>query len=303
MSRRQFLATSAAATGAALTSPIWLPSLAEAGSQAPVPIPPNPGFFNLRVSGGPGTELSSIWDFRGVTAMATVQGTGTGRNTKTGKRTRYSFDSDNRFMQGEYLSADGERHRGTFAFVWLDVYELGHVDPLAPDTHQLHDFDPGIAPDGLFWTFQTSSENARVDPSNLGEGASLTIRHKTMFDYFNFANAFVHNTVPPDRAVVSFKLRWRGNTGPTSVKDPGPNRFRYTGIFTHASLEYSASNPSKHFTFQTDDPETSFETFAAIVNERNGRLYSSDDDDWATRGSLLGSPSVTLWPEMAQKNS
>lgn len=117
MSRRQFLATSAAVTGATLTSPVWLPSMVEAGSQQPVPIPPNPGFFNLRVSGGPDTELSSIWDFRGVTAMATVQGTGTGRNTDTGEKTRYSFDSDIRFMQGEYLSADGEGHRGTFAFV------------------------------------------------------------------------------------------------------------------------------------------------------------------------------------------
>ena len=44
-------------------------------------------------------------------------------------------------------------------------------------------------------------------------------------------------------------------------------------------MDPSASNPSKHFTFQTDDPATSFETFAAIVNERNGRLYSSDKDD------------------------
>lgn len=159
------------------------------------------------------------------------------------------------------------------------MYVLGHVDPLALNTHQLHDFDPGIAPDGLFWTFQTSGRNARVDPEDIGEGASLTIRHKAMFDYFNFANAFVDNTIAPDPAVVSFRLRWRGNTGPTSVNDPGPNRFRYAGIFTHASLEYSASNPSKNFTFQTDDPATSFETFAAIVNERNGRLYSSDEDD------------------------
>ena len=117
MSRRQFLATTAAASGAALTSPLWLPTIAEASSLDPVPIPMNPGFFNYRVSGGPGTELSSIFNFRGVTGMATVQGKGTGWDTETGEKTRYSFDSDNRFMQGEYIGVTGRRHRGTFGFV------------------------------------------------------------------------------------------------------------------------------------------------------------------------------------------
>jgi hypothetical protein len=46
-----------------------------------------------------------------------VQGTGTGWNTTTGEPTALLFDSDNRFMQGEYVDADGERHRGTFGFV------------------------------------------------------------------------------------------------------------------------------------------------------------------------------------------
>ena len=117
MSRRQFLAATTVATGAALTSPLWLPTIAEASSLDPVPIPMNPGFFNYRVSGGPGTELSSIFNFRGVTGMATVRGKGTGWNTETGEKTRYSFDSDNRFMQGEYIGVTGRRHRGTFGFV------------------------------------------------------------------------------------------------------------------------------------------------------------------------------------------
>jgi len=52
-----------------------------------------------------------------VTGVATVQGTGTGWNTTTGETTALLFDSDNRFMQGEYVDADGERHRGTFGFV------------------------------------------------------------------------------------------------------------------------------------------------------------------------------------------
>lgn len=117
MSRRRFLGTSAAAAGAAATASIWFPALAEASGSNPVPIPPNPAFLNYRVSGGPGQELSSIWNFRGVTAMATVQGTGTSTNTKSGETMRHSFDSDNRFMQGEYVGDNGHLYEGTFAFV------------------------------------------------------------------------------------------------------------------------------------------------------------------------------------------
>jgi hypothetical protein len=116
LSRRQFLWTTAGAAAALATSPFWMPTLAAASSTEPVPIPG--GFApGLHAFLGPGVEPSTIFDFRGVTGVATVQGTGTGWNTTTGETTALLFDSDNRFMQGEYVGADGERHRGTFGFV------------------------------------------------------------------------------------------------------------------------------------------------------------------------------------------
>ena len=116
LSRRQFLGASAGAGAALATSPLWMPTLAEASRAEPVPIPG--GFApGLHAFLGPGVEPSTIFNFRGVTGVATVQGTGTGWNTTTGEPTALLFDSDNRFMQGEYVDADGERHRGTFAFV------------------------------------------------------------------------------------------------------------------------------------------------------------------------------------------
>jgi hypothetical protein len=116
MSRRQFIATTAGAAAAAATSPMWFPAIVEAGGRDPVPIPGGfaPGFHAFL---GPGVEPSSIFNYRGVTGVATVQGTGTGTNTRTGKRTALLFDSDNRFMQGEYVGMDGRRHQGTFGFV------------------------------------------------------------------------------------------------------------------------------------------------------------------------------------------
>ena len=116
LSRRQFFGASAGAGAALATAPLWMPRLAAASSAEPVPIPG--GFApGLHAFLGSGVEPSTIFNFRGVTGVATVQGTGTGWNTTTGEPTALLFDSDNRFMQGEYVDADGERHRGTFGFV------------------------------------------------------------------------------------------------------------------------------------------------------------------------------------------
>jgi hypothetical protein len=37
--------------------------------------------------------------------------------------------------------------------------------------------------------------------------------------------------------------------------------------------------PSKNFTFHSDPANTSHETLAELVNERNGSFFSNEDDD------------------------
>jgi TAT (twin-arginine translocation) pathway signal sequence len=117
MSRRQFLGTSAGAAAAMATSPLWFPVLADASGRDPVPIPGGfvPNLYHAFL--GPGVEPSTIFNYRGTTGVAAVRGTGTGRNTETGESTPLLFDSDNRFMRGEYISANGQKHEGTFGFV------------------------------------------------------------------------------------------------------------------------------------------------------------------------------------------
>jgi hypothetical protein len=116
MSRRRFLGTSAGAAAAVATSPLWFPALVDAAGSDPTHIPG--GFFpGYHAFLGPGVEPSSIFNYRGVTGVAAVRGTGTEWNTETGESTSVNFDSDNRFMQGEYIGMDGEEHEGTFAFI------------------------------------------------------------------------------------------------------------------------------------------------------------------------------------------
>src|SRR2546430_15491299 len=95
LSRRQFLGTSTGGAAALATSPLWMPRLAEAAGADPVPIPGGfaPGIHAFL---GPGTEPSTIYDFRGATGVATARGTGTAWKTATGGKTARLFHSDNR---------------------------------------------------------------------------------------------------------------------------------------------------------------------------------------------------------------
>jgi len=80
----------------------------------PVPVSPNPDFFNLHIYFvGIGLEPSAITDFKGSVGAAVVDGTGT--NPSTGES--LNFDTDLRFMQGVFRGKDGHDHHGTFAFI------------------------------------------------------------------------------------------------------------------------------------------------------------------------------------------
>jgi hypothetical protein len=114
LSRRNFLWTAAGAAGASVL-------LAQPDGAQPRPIPGGfqftPGGPFFHVSGGSGGENSTITDFNGTVGSAIVDGTGTGRNLTTGAESQLNFDTDMRFMQGEYIGVDGKHYQGTFAFV------------------------------------------------------------------------------------------------------------------------------------------------------------------------------------------
>jgi len=59
-----------------------------------------------------GFEMSTITDFNGTVAAAEIQGTATGSDGSS-----WFFDTDMRFMDGEYVGEDGRHHHGTFGFV------------------------------------------------------------------------------------------------------------------------------------------------------------------------------------------
>src|SRR5262249_62178320 len=96
-------------------------------------------------------------------------------------------------------------------------------------------------------------------------------------DYGTLANSLFTHAIPPEAAVVSLVLRWTGKTGATGSTDAGANRFNFQGIFTHATLSWSAIVPSLNFAFRSDPARTSHETFSALVNAQNGMFSVTDE--------------------------
>lgn len=70
-----------------------------------------PGPVNLGFQGFD-VELNGITNFRGFSALGYLAGTATDSNGNS-----YDVGTDMRVFQGEYVSADGSHHRGTFVFI------------------------------------------------------------------------------------------------------------------------------------------------------------------------------------------
>ena len=120
MARRQFLMTTAGALGLALGSGLWRPKLgwaAKPASALPKPIPggfvgPGGELFHI-FDPVPGNEPSTITDFHGFVGVARITGNGIAH---PGNRHLF-FDTDMRFMKGQYIGVDGRQHNGTFGFI------------------------------------------------------------------------------------------------------------------------------------------------------------------------------------------
>ncbi len=123
LSRRAFIGSTAAATGASMGSGLLWPAAGSAAS-ASRQAAPKPTSATVTINGtafhftffGPGVDPSSITDFNGFVGVADVRGKGTATNPDGSVETLL-FDTDMRFMKGVYVGVDGAKHKGTFGFV------------------------------------------------------------------------------------------------------------------------------------------------------------------------------------------
>ena len=131
-------------------------------------------------------------------------------------------------------------------------------------TSQVHDFNPGVAPNGVFWTAPIDRGSVKV---NLGKGsAALHVDDLDVEDYGNVGNALQDG--PSVEASVSFDVNWSGVDERVKIRNRDAG---FAGEFIHneATLQWSASEFGFSF---TSDPLAS--DFAEIGHERNCAFFS-----------------------------
>jgi len=128
----------------------------------------------------------------------------------------------------------------------------------------VHDFNPGIAANGVFCTAPIDRGSVKV---SLGKGsASLHVDDLDVEDYGDVVNALQDG--PSVEASVSFDVNWSGVEERVKIRNRDAG---FAGEFVHnsATLQWSASESG--FSFASDPLDSDF---AEIGQERNGVFFS-----------------------------
>jgi hypothetical protein len=146
-------------------------------------------------------------------------------------------------------------------------------DAVGDPNQQFHDFEPGIAPSGLFWTIPIAASAIDVDP---GRGrARLHADNVRVGDYGNFFNAIAPGYVPTP-SHVSFDVRWPGDGDRQKIRD---EMFGFTGqyVASATTISFTAFNDGGHVVYSSlphGQHPPAGATSPAVGHERNGRFFS-----------------------------
>jgi len=146
----------------------------------------------------------------------------------------------------------------------VDVYEPG-------PGNQITDFNPGIAPSGLFWTTAIPPDDVDVD---FEEGsASMHVRNIAVMDFHDINNALFGGGPPPVPVTVSCRIRWSGIQERVRIRNVEQD-FAGKFIRNQAQMEWSATTGD--FTFVSAPASTSASVFAELGHMRNGSFFNDE---------------------------
>lgn len=138
-----------------------------------------------------------------------------------------------------------------------------------PNT-QVHDFEPGIKPSGLFWTMRIGHDAVEVDDDL--DQAQMHRRHLPMPDYHDIINA-VSSSPKTRPGHVSFDVRWRGDEH--ARKRIRNATFGFEGEYrpSVAQIRFRVSNDDSDVVY-TSSPDSQKTVSGGIGHERNGVFFS-----------------------------
>lgn len=153
----------------------------------------------------------------------------------------------------------------------MDLY-VGQVAP----ANQIHDFNVGTTPSGLFWTTRIPDDDVHIDLDDAR--ASMRVDDLDVEDYHTLKNAILDGPSVP--ASVSFTITWSGVI--QRVEESSATEM-YRGQFIHDRATVAWTAQEQGFRFVSDPAETSTTTFAEIGREHNGVFFAKpgeiDDEE------------------------
>jgi hypothetical protein len=144
------------------------------------------------------------------------------------------------------------------------------VGAVGDPTQQFHDWEPGIAPSGLFWTIPFSGSATTAAP-----GAGIAHYHAeslALDDYHDFFNAIAEAPTGVRPSRVSFDVRWQGGGDHVRVRDAD---FGFVGEFVtgDATIEFSCKDDDSPVVYAAvADGQSTLS--AGVGHERNGVFFS-----------------------------
>lgn len=144
-------------------------------------------------------------------------------------------------------------------------------------TKQVHDWEPGIKPSGLFWTIPVRPETITADPKT-GE-ARMHAKNVAVKDYHDFFNAVLGGGPAPVRSFVSFDVRWPGGGQRQKVRDeqfgfrgkfvPGPATVKFRARVEGSGVIYKSNSQGQY----NPGPDQGGAGTPAVGFERNGVFF------------------------------
>jgi hypothetical protein len=138
-------------------------------------------------------------------------------------------------------------------------------------TNQIHDFNPHIAPNGVFWTIFVPPDSVDV---HFGAGQASFQLTTTVFDDHDLKSSLTGNFPPgfPQNAEVTFDVEWGGVIDTAHVRNDALN-FEGDFVQTGSTIQWWAVEPSTGFQFTSEPPNPARLVNAVIGHEQNGVFF------------------------------